>query len=620
MNYEELAMKILEYVGGKENVADLIHCATRLRFNLIDRSKARTKDIEALPEVSGVVTNAGQYQIVIGTDVPSVYRPISKMLEEKKNGDARKKQKGNLKEKFIDTVSGIFSPTLPALAASGMLKVVLSILLSLNVIDQQNSTYQVINFMADATFYFYPILIANSAAKKFGCNQVLAMMLGGILLHPNFISMVTASQETGQAITVFGLPIYNTTYSNSVIPIILGVWFMSYVEPIADKISPKAVKFFTRPLITMLVTGIATLCLLGPLGSMLSTIMGEGIKKIDTIVPWLVPMIMGGIQPLTIITGTGGGFFTIAINNRLTIGYDSMFYPGWLASNIAVGAATLAFSVRTKNKELKQLAASSGFTAVCGITEPALFGVNINHMTNMAASLIGGAVGGFFMGLLNVKNFFGGSPGLLTLPSYMSPDWPMSNLFWACVGSAIAFAVSFAISFIFYKPSKDEQEKSSLEDATVTKNHSVIKLFAPVNGKSIPLQEVNDSTFANEIVGKGVAIIPNEGKLYSPVNGKVYSVFPDKHAISIISDDGVEVMLHIGLDTVKLKGKYFDIKVKDGQNIEQGNLLAEFDLDKIKEEGYDPITIMIVTNTNNYQTINSFYKDVHVNDELVEIM
>lgn len=621
MNYQELAMKILEYVGGEENVSDVYHCATRLRFSLIDRSKAKPDRIEKLPGVSGVMTKNGQFHVIIGTDVPSVYRPISEKLDKAKSSIKKNeiKEKGDWKAKFIDTVSGIFSPTLPALAASGMLKVVLALLLTFGWLTQQSSTYQVINFMADATFYFYPVLIAFFAAKKFNCNQVLAVMLACALLHPNFVSMVANSQETKEAITVFGLPIYNATYSSTVIPIILGVALMSFVEPIADKISPKPVKFFTRPLITMFVTGIATLCVLGPLGSILSKYLANLMKGIDSVAPWIVPTIMGAIQPFTVITGTGGGFFTVAINNRMTIGYDSAFYPGWLASNVAVGAATLGFAARTKDKEMKQLASSTGITAVCGITEPALYGVNINRMRNMIACVVGGAAGGLFMGILGVKNFYGGAPGILTLPSYMSPDYPMANFVFACIGSVIAFVVSFAIAYIFYK--SDDNKVNILKDKENNEEHLNITLNAPVNGKSVEISTVNDSTFANEIMGKGIAIIPEDGKVYSPANGKIVSVFPSKHAITIKTDDGVELLIHVGIDTVNLKGKYFESKVSDGQDVEAGDLLLIFDKDQIVKEGYDPTVVMFVTNSEKYDVIkNSLAEEsITINNTVLEL-
>lgn len=460
-NYDELAKKIIALVGGEANIANVTHCITRLRFNLKDESKADTEAIRSTPGVVGVTSANGQYQVIIGAEVTQVYEKVAAQLHNLEGGSAAPaKQEGSFVSRLIDTITGIFTPILPPLTAAGMLKAVLAILVAFKLVDSASSTYQVINFMADATFYFLPILLANSAAKKLGCNPYLAMMLGGILIHPNFVSMVTASKETGDAITVFGLPIYNATYSSSVIPILLGVLLMSKVEPLANKFAPKAVRFFTAPLITMLVVGITTLCVLGPIGYVISNILASAINGLSAIAPWLAPTIIGALLPFLVMTGTHHALTPIGINNRMTIGFDTIIYPGQLASNIAQGAAALAVSFKTKNMELKELTSSTGITAVCGITEPVLYGVTMKIRTNMIAAMVGGGVGGFFMGLMNTKNYSGGSPGLLTLPSYIGLDAPMSNFYFACAGAAIAFVVGFVVSFILYKDPVEGQENA----------------------------------------------------------------------------------------------------------------------------------------------------------------
>lgn len=460
-NYDELAKKIIALVGGEANIANVTHCITRLRFNLKDESKADTEAIRSTPGVVGVTSANGQYQVIIGAEVTQVYEKVAAQLHDLEGGSAAPaKQEGSFVSRLIDTITGIFTPILPPLTAAGMLKAVLAILVAFKLVDSASSTYQVVNFMADATFYFLPILLANSAAKKLGCNPYLAMMLGGILIHPNFVSMVTASKETGDAITVFGLPIYNATYSSSVIPILLGVLLMSKVEPLANKFAPKAVRFFTAPLITMLVVGIATLCVLGPIGYVISNILASAINGLSAIAPWLAPTIIGALLPFLVMTGTHHALTPIGINNRMTIGFDTIIYPGQLASNIAQGAAALAVSFKTKNMELKELTSSTGITAVCGITEPVLYGVTMKIRTNMIAAMVGGGVGGFFMGLMNTKNYSGGSPGLLTLPSYIGLDAPMSNFYFACAGAAIAFVVGFVVSFILYKDPVEGQENA----------------------------------------------------------------------------------------------------------------------------------------------------------------
>ncbi|HIV43310.1 MAG TPA: PTS transporter subunit EIIC [Candidatus Faecalibacterium avium] len=456
-NYDELAKKIIGLVGGEGNISNVTHCATRLRFNLKDESKADTDAIKGTPGVLGVASANGQYQVIIGPEVTQVYEKLTAKLGDMgAPASPAEEKKGSVVSRLIDTITGIFTPILPPLTAAGMLKAVLAVLVAFKLVSSDSSTYQVVNFMADATFYFLPILLANSAAKKLGCNPYLAMMLGGILIHPNFVSMVSASQESGMAITIFGLPIYNATYSSSVIPILLGVLLMSKVEPVATRISPKAIRFFTAPLITMFVVGIATLCVLGPIGYIISNILASAINGLSTIAPWLAPTIIGALLPFLVMTGTHHALTPIGINNRMTIGFDTIIYPGQLASNIAQGAAALAVSFKTKNTELKELTSSTGITAVCGITEPVLYGVTMKIRTNMIAAMAGGGVGGFFMGLVNTKNYSGGSPGLLTLPSYIGLDAPMSNFYFACAGAAIAFVVGFAVSYILYKDPEKE--------------------------------------------------------------------------------------------------------------------------------------------------------------------
>ncbi len=453
-NYGELAQKLIELVGGADNISNVTHCATRLRFNLKDEGKADTDTIKGTGGVMGVVSASGQYQIIIGAEVPQVHREVASRLGDISSAAGGDAPKGSLVNRIIDTITGIFTPILPALTAAGMIKAVLALLVAFKWVDNSSSTYQVINFMGDATFYFLPILLANSAARKLGCNPFLAMMLGGILIHPNFINLVSASKETGEAIRIFGLPIYNATYASSVIPILLGVLLMAWVEPWATKISPKPIRFFTAPLITMFVVGIATLCVLGPIGYVVSNGIAFVVNKLGELAPWLVPTLLGVFLPFLVMTGTHHALTPIGINNRMTLGFDTIIYPGQLASNVAQGAAALAVSIKTHDSERKQLCSATGITAVCGITEPVLYGVTMKIRTNMIAAMAGGGVGGFFMGLMGTKNFSGGSPGLLTLPSYIGLDAPMSNFYFACIGAAIAFVVSFAVSFVLYKDEK----------------------------------------------------------------------------------------------------------------------------------------------------------------------
>lgn len=604
MEYQELANIILKNVGGKENVSSLTHCATRLRFNLKDESKANTDILKNTAGVMGVVSSGGQYQVIIGSDVSHVYKPIMEVCQLDQQKPIGKSNK-SIGAKLIDTISSIFTPVLPAITAAGMLKAVLALLVAFHWVDNTSQSYQIINFMADAAFYFLPMLLANSAAKKFGCNPYLAIMIGGILLHPNFINMVNASKETGEAIKLLFIPVYNASYSSSVVPIILSVWLMSYVERFADKISPKMIKFFTVPMITILVTGVVTLVALGPIGFIIGNGIASLVTTIDSVCSWLVPMILGGLFPLLVMTGTHYGIIPIGANNIMSLGYDAMIGPGNLASNIAQGGAALAVAVKSKKSDVKELGFSSGITAVCGITEPALYGINMRYKTPLYAAMMGGALGGLFIGLFHVRRYASGSPGLMTLPVYIGEDG-LNNLLFACIGSLIAFVAAFIISYILYKEKDEEKAQPEIKEVkTTVEGMKGSTIYAPVNGVAHPLSDVNDPTFGEGIMGKGGAIMPIDGHFVSPIEGTVSMVFNTKHAIGLQAKDGTEILIHIGLDTVKLDGKYFEVHVKAGDQVSVGTPLVDVEIDKIKAEGYDIITPVIITNTMDYGEVIS---------------
>lgn len=625
MDYKQLAKDILNNVGGEANVASVTHCATRLRFNLKDDSKANTEVLKNTKGIMGVVSKGGQYQVIIGSDVQSVYKPLLELGSFDTNTTASEddgEKKGPV-VKVLDTIAGIFTPIIPAITGAGMLKAVLALLVAFKCIDNTSQTYQILNFMSDAAFYFLPFLLANSAAKKFKCNAYMAMTIAAILLHPTFASMKSA----GEAVHFLGLPVTLVSYSSSVIPIILSVWFMSFVEPIADKISPKPVKFFTKPLITMVVTGIAALIVIGPIGNICGDGIAAGIKVLDNYASWLVPFVVGIFSPLLVMTGMHYGLIPIGINNIATAQFDTVVGPGMLASNIASGAASLAVSVKTKNSDLKQLASSAGITGVCGITEPAMYGVHLKTKTSLYATMIGGGVGGFYLGIMGVGRYTSGSPGLLALPGYIG-DQGLTNITHACIGAAIAFVVSFVTAFILYKEKKQEETvqtttnivaKEETVDAEAFKTASGDVVVAPIEGRVIALSQVDDPTFAEEILGKGVAIEPAKGEVYAPVDGEILTVFDTKHAYGIKGDNGVELLIHIGIDTVKLGGEHFTACVKDGDRVKKGDLIAKFDINGIKAAGYSTVTPVIVSNTADYiDVLGLTGHTVKVKDQLMK--
>ncbi|MCI9384710.1 MAG: PTS transporter subunit EIIC [Lachnospiraceae bacterium] len=605
MDYKKLGYDLLPLVGGVDNISKLTHCATRLRFEFCDRSKVDKAAIENTLGVISVVEKGGQFQVVVGNDVPVTYR----VLINEMGGTAAKSSSGSSsddeKEKtgiitnIISAISTTFTPVIPALIGGGMIKAVLSLLV-LCGLDDSSSTYAVLNLISDAAFYFMPVLLAYGAAIKFECNPVLAMTLACALLHPTWSGMVSA----GEGVDFFYIPVHLVDYSYSVIPIILSVWLMSYVEKFAEKYTPSIIKFFLKPLIILFISVPIALVIVGPLGSFLNSVIEAGANIINAKASWLLPMLMGALQPFLVLTGTAWAMTPIATVQISSLGYEIVNGPGMLASNIAQGGATLAVALKTKNSQLKQLASSSGFTAVMGITEPCLYGVLLRLKKPLIASMIGGGIGGIYAGISGLVRYAFVSPGLAALPAFIGAN-PM-NIVHAVITCIISFAAAFAAAWVlgFDEPADPGQAKKETKPSEKPGSKAAA-VSAPVSGICIPLSEVNDAVFSQKILGDGAAIIPSEGKVYAPVNGTVSTVFDTKHAIGLLSEDGVELLIHIGIDTVNLEGKYFTAHVESGQKIRKGDLLVSFDQEMIQKVGYDTVTPVLITNTAEFHSIHT---------------
>ena len=636
MDFKQLASTILENVGGKENVKSVVHCATRLRFTLFDSSKANKEVLGKTKGVLKVVDAGGQFQIVIGPDVPQVYQEVVALGNFETSApveDAKAEADDNRSKlsKVLEGIASIFQPVIPAICGAGLLKAVLALCSVLKWIDTSGQTYIILNAMSDSAFYFLPILLAQSCAKKFKCNQGTAMALAGLLVYPTFIALLKGEE----AVKIFNLiPVTKATYTSSVIPIILGVWFMSYVEHFVQKYCPKAVKFFFVPFFSLVIGGVVTICALGPIGAWLSNLIQLFFSWLKDIAPWLVPTVVGITSPLLVMTGTHYGLIPIGTNNLATVGHDAVVGPGMLVSNVAQGAAGLAVAVRSKDPEVKQLASSGGITGVLGITEPVLYGINLKYTYPLYAAMIGGGVGGLFLGLTGVERFGAGSPGLLVLPVYLPTEqaleagFTMSNFYCAVVGVVIAMVVSFVSCYIMYgiweKKGNTEATETTSTEPTVQEvvtdtNDDVI--CAPCKGEVVALSDVKDEVFSSGAMGKGVAINPSEGKIYSPCDGTISVFFPTGHAIGLQATNGAEVLIHVGMDTVNLNGKGFTPKAKAGDTVKKGQLLLEVDLDEIKNAKLSAITPVIITNTADMKdVIATDAKTANVGDKLITIV
>lgn len=467
MDYKRLGKDLLPLLGGVGNISKLTHCATRLRLEFHDKGKVQDANVKKLPGVISTVDQGGQYQIIIGNEVATPYKVMLDAMGGDASGGASKTEyagkKPSIISRIISVISTTFTPVIPALIGGGMIKAVLSIL-TLCGLSTDSSTYAILNFIADAAFYFMPVLLAYGAAIKFGCSPILAMTMALAMLHPDWVAMVV----TGRPLDFFHLPVRLVNYSYSVIPIILSVWIMSYVEKFADRYTPSIIKFFVKPLITLFISVPFALIIVGPFGAFLNSAIEAGADYVSSRVPWLIPMLMGAFQPFLVLTGTAWAMTPIATVQISTLGYEVVNGPGMLASNIAMGGATLAVAFKTKNKALKARASSSSFTALMGITEPALFGVLIGLRRPLVASMIGGGLGGIYAGVSGLVRYAFVSPGLAALPAYIGEN-PM-NIVHAVATCAIAVVGGFIATWIlgFEDPidEKNGEEKAGVADNT----------------------------------------------------------------------------------------------------------------------------------------------------------
>ncbi|MCI9201218.1 MAG: PTS transporter subunit EIIC [Lachnospiraceae bacterium] len=604
MDYKKTAAEILRLVGGEKNVASVTNCMTRLRFNLNDAKKADVEAIKKMKGVQGVVTKNGQFQVVIGTDVGNVCDEIKKLGKFEENAAADSTEKNGIIAAFFGTLTAIFQPIIPALAGSGMIKALLALLVALKLVDPGSQTYQIFNAFGDALFSFMPFILAFSAAKRFKCNPYVSAVLAGVLLHSSFTGL-----NTGDPVHLFGfIPVTMISYGGSVVPILLIVWVQSYIEKFANKISPKPVKIFLAPMITIIVTGIIGITIAGPLGNLVGQVIAIGFNWLNDYAGWVIPVLMGTFCPFFVMTGMHYCFAPIQTIQYATLGYGTILGPGMLASNIAQGTAALVVGIKSKNKDLKQLGFSSGVTGLMGITEPALYGVNLRLKKPLYASMIGGCAAGLYAGITGIHTFSSTTAGIFALPVYIGGEG-FGNVMNAAITIVISMVVTAIATFIIGFDDPVDAETDDVSSIEEKKNTPVkaegIKLTvdSPLEGKIIPLSEVQDEVFSNEIVGKGAAVVPEKGEVHAPSEGEIISIFDTGHALGIRTKDGIELLIHIGLNTVELKGKYFQIHAKEGDHVKKGDLLISFDMDAIRKAGYDITTPVLVSNTADYMDI-----------------
>lgn len=592
MTNKDIAKKILEQVVS-ENITYLTHCATRLRFNVKDESCI---DLNKLNQIEGVITaqfKNGQLQVVIGAKVEGVFDELIEMVNLSDDVTVEKNEKKkNLISNVVETIAGCFSPVIPVLIGCGMVKSVLAILTTLNIISTTSGEYQVLSMIGDLLFYFFPFFLAVSAAKKFKTHEFLALALAGALMYPTIQNGAINATETGiTSLSFLGLPALFVNYKSTIIPIIIAVWVMSYVYKWVNKIIPDTFKVLFVPMIVLFIMVPLELIVIGPFG----TYIGKGVASLVT---WLYGIngvlgafLFGTFRPLLIILGMH--YAITPINTQLIAEYGySVISPANLTGNLAQAGACLAVFILLKNKNEKSNAFTSGLTAVFGITEPAMFGFNLKYKKPMICAMLAGGIGAAYM------NMFGGGatavilPGILALPTYIADSY-----IHVIIAVLISIIGAFVATLVLGIKENGSEEKSINDEV----KDEIVEI--PTKGEVIELSQVNDPTFSQGLMGKGFAVISVDGNYYAPFNGVVSMIFPTKHAIGLTSDNGVELLIHIGLETVELNGQYFESFVETGQKIKAGDMLIKVDIEKLKELGYDITTPVIVTNTDHYQKI-----------------
>lgn len=592
IDYKITANELVKELGGNENIVNVTHCATRLRFILKDEGIVNSDAVKRIPGVITSVQAGGQYQVVIGNHVKDAYDFVMELVDvdEKQQMDTGKKV--GVFSKIIDVISGIFAPFLYTLAACGILQGILGILVALNVMDTSGGTYQILNFISWTAFTFLPVLISVTAAKKFGMNTYTAVVIACALVCPDYIQMVSA----GDPVYFLGIKVQLLSYTSSVIPVILAIWIASYVQRFFDKYLPIVVRNLFSPMFTIAIMVPLTLLAFGPVGNTIGGAIGGVYNYLYGLSPIIAGIIVGGLWEVLVIFGVHWGITPVTVGNYASLGYDT--FTGLQASAVfAQAGAALGVFLKTKDKEMKGVSASAAVTGLFGITEPAIYGVNLRLKKPMICGCIAGAAGGAIAGAFHAVSWGYNMPGIATIPAYFKAGH---------TGEFLGFVLSIVVSFVLgtiltcvvgFEEKLEEESSESKEQAAVKteeNSESVVELACPVKGKVIPLPEVADEVFASGAMGDGVGIIPAEGQVYAPFAGDIEVMFDTGHAVGI-SANGVDVLIHIGINTVELDGKGFKAHVKQGDKVKKGDLLISFDKEYIKQQGYDSTVVFIVT-------------------------
>lgn len=600
MEYKILAEEILSGVGGRENVKSLVHCATRLRFRLKDNSKADAELLKRNPGVIMVVESGGQFQVVIGNHVGDVFNALNHTGESVESAGVEQGEKEGMFARLIDVISSIFTPFIGIMAASGILKGFLALAMACHWTTAESGTYKVLFAASDAMFYFFPLIIGYTAGKKFGGNPFITMMIGGAMMHPLMISAFDTSLQPGAPVQYFlGIPLVFINYASSVIPVILAAWASSWLERRVMKILPGALRNFIAPLICLMVIVPLTFLLIGPAATWASQQLAQGYLAIYNVSPVIAGAFVGAFWQVCVIFGLHWGLIPLMINNFSMLGHDTML-PLLLPAVMGQVGATLGVMLRTKDAKTKALAGSAISAGIFGITEPAVYGITLPNRRAFIFGCVGGALGAAILGYFHTTAYSFGFANIFTFTQVIPPSGFDNTVTAAIVGTLVAFIFAAASTYLFGHPNKQPVITETAKATPVNEAREKAAITSPMSGELILLADVQDPTFASGLLGKGIAVKPTLGQVVAPADGVIASLFRTHHAIGIECDNGAEILIHVGIDTVKLDGKFFRPHVKVDDVVKQGDLLLEFDMQEITAAGYDLTTPVIVTNSDDY--------------------
>ena len=607
MNNLDLAKKIIELVGGRENVISVYHCVTRLRFQLKDWEKAKLSDLEKTEGILDAKFQSGEIQVIIGAGVGKVFASVSELLDLSGVQDMQEVQPQKQKKKIndrihsiLETIPGIFMPIVPAIAGTGLLKGLLAVISIFNLAPSTSETVQILSLISDCVFYFFPFMLAYTCAKKFRTNEIMALALAGAYMYPTIIN----GAGKGGALHLLGLPIPLISYSSTVFPIILSVLLLSYLFRFVDRIMPNALKVVFTPLITLLIMVPVELAILGPIGDYVGKGLAAGVQWLFTVSPLLAGGILAAFIPVLVFFGMHQALGAIIIQSISSLGYDYIL-PMFLISELAQTGAVLGIYLKTRDKKMKPIAQAATLSGLIGITEPALYGRLIKYRRAFVAAMIGGGIGGAFAAAFGAKAYAYSMPCLLTLPVFAGPALP-----YVLIGAAVAFVTPVLI--VCFRGLKETEDTTRENVQTDLKD--TLTVYSPIEGEVLPIDRVADATFSEGILGQGIAVKPTSGTVIAPFDGTVINTFETKHALTLRSKSGIELLIHMGINTVQLKGRGFTTRVKSGDAIKRGEVIATMDLNEIAKAGYSTVTPVLITNTSSYSEIATLKKEGNVSE------